>query len=95
MQGRVLGIDGQFLPKIVEVAISLSAGCDQDVQESADRIKQEVAREEDRFACLVTAFPQQSLTSRGGVLVAVKMPVHYSCRLIMLPELSLYTAHLS
>ena len=94
MQGRVLGIDGQFLPKIVEVAISLSAGCDQDVQGNADRIKQEVAREEDRCACPVIAFSQQSLTSRGGMLVPVKMPVHYSCRLIMLSELSLYTAHL-
>ena len=48
MQGRVLGIGGQFLPKIVDTAISLSAGCDQDVVKNADRIKQEVAKEEDR-----------------------------------------------
>ena len=44
----MLGIDGQFLPKIVDTVISLSAGCDQEVIKNADRIKQEVAREEDR-----------------------------------------------
>lgn len=44
----MLGIDRQFLPKIVDTAISLSAGCDTEVMKNADRIKQEVAREEDR-----------------------------------------------
>lgn len=48
LQGRVLGIDNQFLPKIVETAISLSSGCDLDVKKNGERIKQEVGREEDR-----------------------------------------------
>lgn len=44
----MLGIKDQFLPKIVGTAITLSAGCDPEVAKNSDRIKQEVAREEDR-----------------------------------------------
>ena len=47
-QGRVLGIRDSFLPEVVDVAIGLSHGCDAEVAKNADRIRREVAREEDR-----------------------------------------------
>lgn len=48
MQGRLLGIDRLFLSEVVDVAISLSHGCDPEVAENAARIRKEVSREEDR-----------------------------------------------
>lgn len=51
----MLGIKGQFLPKIVDTAISMSSGCDQEVPKNGDRIRHEVAREEDRCPLLSLA----------------------------------------
>ena len=44
----MLGIDRLFLPEVVDVAIRLSHGCDPEVAENADRIRQEAGREEER-----------------------------------------------
>lgn len=48
LQGRVLGIKENFLSRVVDVAIRLSPGCDEEVAKNAARIKQEVEREEER-----------------------------------------------
>lgn len=44
----MLGIKDNFLSKVVDVAISLSPGCDEEVPRNGARIKQEVEREEER-----------------------------------------------
>jgi alanyl-tRNA synthetase len=44
----VLGIKENFLSKVVDVAIRLASGCDEEVPKNGARIKQEVAREEER-----------------------------------------------
>ena len=48
MQGRLLGIEGAFISKIAQVAISLSTGCDPNVQRNASRITNELDAEEGR-----------------------------------------------
>lgn len=48
LQGRILGIEGLFISKVIDVAIKLSHECDDSVSQNADRIKQEATREEER-----------------------------------------------
>ncbi|PNW79843.1 hypothetical protein CHLRE_08g368900v5 [Chlamydomonas reinhardtii] len=50
MKGRLLGIREVFTPAVAEVAVALSAACDPAVQRNAQRIYDELAREESLFA---------------------------------------------
>lgn len=49
MKGRLLGISRVFTPEVAAVAVSLSGGCDPQVQANAQRVFDELAREEERF----------------------------------------------
>ena len=46
----MLGIKDKFLPRVAQIAIDLSPGCDEDVLRNADKILSEVAKEEERCA---------------------------------------------
>ncbi len=50
MQGRLLGIKQTFTPAVAEVAISLSAACDPQVQANASRVLDVLAQEEAMFS---------------------------------------------
>lgn len=54
-QGALLGISDVFTPAVAAVAVSLSGGCDPEVAKSADRIYEELEREETRFRATLAA----------------------------------------
>mmetsp|Transcript_21035 Transcript_21035/g.58374 ORF Transcript_21035/g.58374 Transcript_21035/m.58374 type:complete len:804 (+) Transcript_21035:329-2740(+) len=49
MKGRIIGIKEVFTPTLAEVVVSLSQACDPLVEKNADRIFEELRREEERF----------------------------------------------
>ncbi|KAI8465029.1 MAG: tRNA synthetases class II (A)-domain-containing protein [Monoraphidium minutum] len=49
MKGRLLGIQGLFLRQVAEVAVGLSGACDPQVASNAQRIYDELTREEEAF----------------------------------------------
>jgi len=49
MKGRSLGIPHPFLPEVARVAVSLSGGCDPEVQANEGRVLAELQREEEAF----------------------------------------------
>lgn len=54
-QGALLGISEVFTPAVAAVAVSLSGGCDPEVAKNADRIYEELEREESRFRVTLAA----------------------------------------
>jgi alanyl-tRNA synthetase len=59
LQGRLLGIKGQFTPAVAQVAISLSGQCDPAVAGNAGRIIAEMAREEAAFSATLSKGQKQ------------------------------------
>jgi alanyl-tRNA synthetase len=59
LQGRLLGIQGQFTPTVAQVAISLSGQCDPAVAANAGRITAEMAREEAAFSATLSKGQKQ------------------------------------
>lgn len=50
LQGRLLGIRDVFLPTVARVVVDLSTACDPAVAKNAQRVFDELAREESAFS---------------------------------------------